>query len=158
MRDFSSEMAEIVSRIPVGTFECEPGCTDCCSRHTWTWAEWKQLPDDMRRNVSHIEARCPYATAKGCECYDNRPSICRMYGLADGIGKYGPFKNVTLKCPKGLEPTTKLSKSEARSIFLAAMEIRDKEVKERIRSGAWPLFAGPYGRIMSEAYAKGQSI
>jgi uncharacterized protein len=158
VKDFSGQIAEIIASIPTGTFTCEPGCMECCNRHAWSWAEWKKVADDKRREASNIDARCPYATDAGCECYDQRPIICRLFGLADGIGTYGPFENVSLKCPKGLEPTTKLSRQEARAIFLQVTEIRDKEARERMRSGAWPAFAGPYGRIMSEAYAKGQSI
>ena len=158
MKDFSAQIAEILKSIPTGTFTCEPGCTDCCNRHAWSWAEWKRVAEDKRLEATSIDAHCPYATGSGCSCYDERPIICRLYGLADDIGKYGPFDHVSLKCPKGLEPTKQLSRQEARAIFLLVTEIRDKEARERVRTGAWPIFAGPYGRIMSEAYAKGQVI
>ncbi|MFA5826392.1 MAG: YkgJ family cysteine cluster protein [Gallionellaceae bacterium] len=67
-------------RIP--SFECRPGCHDCCGPVTTSTEEIARLPV---KNVAEHEAAladlsCPYLGKNGCQVYAERPLICRLFG------------------------------------------------------------------------------
>ena len=149
MKDYSRDIARLIKRIPTG-FECEPGCHDCCSLHAWTWTEWGKLPMEMRKTANDVNDPCPFITEAGCECYEYRPVICRLWGYAESVGPYGPYKNVGVKCKRGLKSTTQLSHKEARAIFIGSQTIIRNEAMDAMNQGLGMLYAGPYGRWVGE--------
>lgn len=67
-------------RIP--TFACTPGCHDCCGPVTASSEEVSRLPvkTDKEHDDALAEYNCPYLGKQGCEVYDERPLICRLFG------------------------------------------------------------------------------
>jgi len=67
-------------RIP--SFECKPGCHDCCGPVTTSSEEMARLP--FKTNAQHEAAlkewNCVYLGPNGCEVYEERPLICRVFG------------------------------------------------------------------------------
>lgn len=67
-------------RIP--TFACTPGCHDCCGPVTASSEEVSRLPEktDQEHEQALAELNCPYLGEHGCEVYEERPLICRLFG------------------------------------------------------------------------------
>ena len=80
-------------RIP--SFECTPGCHDCCGPVTASSEEVARLPvkSDIQHEAALVEYNCPYLGVNGCEVYDERPLICRLFGTTPH-----------LPCPNGKRP------------------------------------------------------
>lgn len=150
MKDYSREIRKLIKRIPTD-FECEPGCHECCNLHGWTWTEWVKVPMELRRHAAFRSQPCPFITADGCECYEYRPLICRLYGnVTSDLGPYGRLESVDLSCKIGIEPKTRLSRKEGRAIFLSLMDLLNKEGVDAMNEGMGPLYAGPYGRWIGD--------
>lgn len=81
------------SRIPA--FVCKPGCHDCCGPVTASSEEMANLPvkSIAQHEAAHAELNCPYLGKNGCEAYDERPLICRLFGTTP-----------RLPCPNGNRP------------------------------------------------------
>lgn len=136
-------LRKAVANIP---FSCDPGCTDCCNRHAWSWTEWLLVPAEIRRVAIAPDIRCPYATANGCSIYEYRSIICRLYALGGNIGDMGPAKNISLACPRGHVSPDPLPRKQARDIFVRYMSIIHREARDMQNAGIEPTFAGPYGK------------
>lgn len=82
-------------RIP--TFECEPGCHDCCGPVTASSEEMAHLPEksDAEHAAALAELTCPHLGDTGCQVYAERPLICRLFGTTP-----------RLACPNGKRPAT----------------------------------------------------
>jgi len=80
-------------RIP--SFACEPGCHDCCGPVTASSEEVSRLPQktDADHEVALSHYNCVYLGEDGCQVYDERPLICRLFGTTP-----------RLLCPKGKAP------------------------------------------------------
>ncbi|MGM3277841.1 YkgJ family cysteine cluster protein [Ralstonia sp. 24A2] len=80
-------------RIP--TFECVPGCHDCCGPVTASTEEMSRLPvkSDSEHETALANLSCPHLDAKGCSVYSERPLICRLFGTTP-----------RLACPNGKRP------------------------------------------------------
>lgn len=80
-------------RIP--SFECIPGCHDCCGPVTASSEEMARLPvkSDQERDAALTDLSCPHLGEGGCEVYDERPLICRLFGTTP-----------SLLCPHGRRP------------------------------------------------------
>ena len=80
-------------RIP--SFECQPGCHDCCGPVTTSSEEMSRLP---RLSAAAHEAAlaaltCPHLGPQGCTVYAERPLICRLFGTTP-----------RMPCPVGKRP------------------------------------------------------
>lgn len=73
-------IARLRERIP--TFECKPGCHDCCGPVTASSEEMLRLPvkSDTEHDAALEELNCVHLGPNGCEVYDERPLICRLFG------------------------------------------------------------------------------
>ena len=104
----------------VPKFTCKDGCTACCGAVPFSRAEKKLLVDSGQWEVARHKALttdrrptgsplCPFASSeKGCEIYELRPLLCRLFGaVSDPI----------LKCPHNCGPATMLDSETARKIF-----------------------------------------
>jgi hypothetical protein len=80
-------------RIP--TFECIPGCHDCCGPVTTSTEEMARLPvkTEAEHDAALADLSCPHLGDNGCQVYDERPLICRLFGTAP-----------SLPCPHGRRP------------------------------------------------------
>ncbi|WP_076718996.1 YkgJ family cysteine cluster protein [Motiliproteus sp. MSK22-1] len=81
-------------RIP--SFSCTPGCHDCCGPVTASSDEVARLPtkSDEEHDQALSEFNCPYLGENGCEVYQERPLICRLFGTT-----------ASLPCPNGCGPS-----------------------------------------------------
>lgn len=81
------------SRIP--SFECTPGCHDCCGPVTTSTEEMSRLPikSDAEHEAALANLSCPHLGSKGCQVYAERPLICRLFGTTP-----------RLACPNGNRP------------------------------------------------------
>src|SRR5579864_8148977 len=68
------------SRIPA--FECVPGCHDCCGPVRASSEEMARLPvkSDAEHDAALAALSCPHLGENGCQVYDERPIICRLFG------------------------------------------------------------------------------
>lgn len=96
------KLAALYAQIP--TFECVPGCHDCCGPVTATREELKAAPKlmSLEQLSEHLTLEscldCPYVTPSGCGIYDDRPFLCRIFGTVP-----------EMKCPHGRGPDRMLS-------------------------------------------------
>jgi len=84
----------------IPSFECLPGCHDCCGPVTTSPEEIARLPGKSiaQHDAALAELNCPYLGSKGCEVYAERPLICRLFGTTP-----------KLACPQGKHPEVMIS-------------------------------------------------
>ena len=80
-------------RIP--SFKCIVGCHDCCGPVTASSEEVARLPikTDAEHETALAHYNCVYLGKHGCEVYNERPLICRLFGTTP-----------RLLCPNGKRP------------------------------------------------------
>lgn len=108
MRNAESQVLNRLRR-QIPTFQCKPGCQDCCGPIVWTKAERERL-------ISHLAGpatatTCEYILKEGtgrCAVYSERPVLCRLFGASEV-----PL----LRCPHGCKPAKTLSIEETRQIM-----------------------------------------
>jgi hypothetical protein len=65
------------ARIP--TFHCPEWCHECCCFGVMaTETELARMPKERLSSVG-----CRFVTDHGCGCYEERPILCRTYGVTD---------------------------------------------------------------------------
>ena len=86
-------IARLRERIP--TFECVPGCHDCCGPVTTSSEEMSRLPvkSDAEHEAALKEFNCVHLGPNGCTVYGERPLICRLFGTTPNMA-----------CPNGCRP------------------------------------------------------
>jgi Fe-S-cluster containining protein len=109
----------LFSEVP--SFDCKPGCADCCGPIQLSRLEYHRCvkvsgrtADDVRRhmekNIKHKIYQCPLLNKKTNQCtvYQARPAICRIFGTTKD-----------LPCPHGCGPDASalLSEERAREIL-----------------------------------------
>ncbi|WP_324732399.1 YkgJ family cysteine cluster protein [Pseudomonas paeninsulae] len=84
-------------RLQIPSFACVPGCHDCCGPVTASSEEMARLPvkSDAAHDAALAELDCVHLGPQGCEVYDQRPLICRLFGTSK-----------SLPCPHGRGPDT----------------------------------------------------
>jgi hypothetical protein len=82
-------------RIP--SFECVPGCHDCCGPVMTSSYEASELPEksEAEHDAALSELSCTYLGSQGCSVYEDRPLICRLFGTTP-----------SLLCPHGKRPAS----------------------------------------------------
>jgi hypothetical protein len=111
------ELEKLYKEIP--TFECIPGCHDCCGPVTGTREELRRAPK-LNSTEGWVQMVldgkviwdgcliCPYVTEAGCGIYEDRPMICRIYGATE---------DPALQCPHGRKPEKPLTVTQTRMLF-----------------------------------------
>lgn len=113
-----SDAAKIIKYIrkQIPSFQCKPGCHDCCNDliifSPW---EWGQIKD--KRIATDVQ--CPYLGAGGCEIYEQRPIICRLFGA---IRRQG------LTCDHGCGPSKPLSASKEIELCLMYTRLLSQDI------------------------------
>lgn len=104
-------------RSAIPTFACVPGCHDCCGPVVASAWELKRLPtpDPIKRAgcYSADGLSCPHLGPTGCQVYDERPLVCRMFGTVE-----------KLPCPHGRRPAVMLDPAVEREILRFANSAR----------------------------------
>jgi len=122
---------DLYAAIP--SFECIPGCTDCCKgvkSLMFTKEQWAK--------VQHLEFKnedCPYLTDQGCSCYEDRPFVCRLFGTVDP-------KQDRMVCTHGRSPVVPLTLEETGKLmkqYATTMQLHniywDKESHDKALEG-----------------------
>ncbi|AMP01278.1 flagellin N-methylase family protein [Collimonas arenae] len=80
-------------RIPA--FTCVPGCHDCCGPVLASTEEMARLPrkSAQEQDAAMAALNCPHLGANGCQVYEERPLVCRLFGTTP-----------KLACPNGKRP------------------------------------------------------
>jgi Fe-S-cluster containining protein len=93
MNGHSDTLRSLRAQIP--SFECVPGCHDCCGPVTASSEEMARLPRKTAAEQDAALARfdCVHLGPQGCTVYDQRPLICRLFGTTP-----------RLPCPNGRRP------------------------------------------------------
>jgi len=98
-------IARLRERIP--SFECVPGCHDCCGPVTTSPEEISRLP--VKTDAEHQAAlngfRCVYLGPDGCKVYAERPLICRLFGTT-----------LRMPCPNGRRPEDMVDSEAERQV------------------------------------------
>ncbi|WP_028693189.1 YkgJ family cysteine cluster protein [Pseudomonas cremoricolorata] len=81
----------------IPSFECEPGCHDCCGPVTTSAEEMACLPRTSAAQQAAALERldCVHLGPQGCTVYADRPLICRLFGTTPRMA-----------CPRGRGPAT----------------------------------------------------
>ena len=82
-------------REQIPSFECVPGCHDCCGPVTTSTEEMARLPRKTaeEQEAALAELNCVHLGPQGCTVYEERPLICRLFGTTP-----------RLPCPQGRGP------------------------------------------------------
>jgi Fe-S-cluster containining protein len=93
----------------IPAFACKPGCHDCCGPVTASSEEMARLPvkTDAEHDIAWAELNCPYLGKNGCEVYEERPLICRLFGTTP-----------RLACPNGHRPDSMIAPEIEQQIHL----------------------------------------
>lgn len=115
MLNISQKVRFFRRRIP--SFECIPGCHDCCGPVTTSSYEISALPikSEAEHDAALTNLSCPYLGSGGCEVYDDRPLICRLFGTTP-----------RLPCPHGRHPTEMLDsliEADIQVFFLSTRQV-----------------------------------
>ncbi|MCY1414204.1 Flagellin N-methylase [compost metagenome] len=94
-------------RRQIPSFACKPGCHDCCGPVTASSEEMSRLPvkSDAEHDAALAEWNCVHLGPEGCEAYDQRPLICRLFGTTP-----------SMPCPQGLGPETPTEEHVVRQV------------------------------------------
>lgn len=119
--------AQVIKRLrrKIPTFDCIPGCTDCCGPPIFSRWELKQVDEDAEDTFlsdaleglkAHKQGclNCPYSLNGGCDIYEDRPIICRLFGAVD---------TPRLRCPHGRQPTVMLTEQDGYDIMREYMAV-----------------------------------
>ena len=113
MTNNSQKIRLLRTRIP--SFECIPGCHDCCGPVTTSSEEIARLP--VKGNAAHEAAladlSCPHLGEAGCQVYAERPLICRLFGTTP-----------RLACPNGKRPEVMIDPKIEQQIHRFFVETR----------------------------------
>ena len=117
-RATSRRLAKLYAALPLPS-PCKPGCSDCCGPVPWAPAELAAIESDIPvgsqwvtfQGVAALEnpstGKCPFASSAGCQVYDRRPFMCRIFAAA---------AETRLACPHGCRAATPLSPQKARAL------------------------------------------
>lgn len=94
------KLHEIYATIP--TIECVGKCTEFCGALGMEKGEYEEMRKAGGKEPAVNNAlTCNYLQKGRCSIYDDRPTICRVWGVVDG-----------LPCPHGCKTTRKLAPLE----------------------------------------------
>ncbi|WP_122333948.1 YkgJ family cysteine cluster protein [Pseudomonas amygdali] len=79
------KISDLRRQIP--SFECVPGCHDCCGPVTTSPEGMSRLPRKTaaEQDAALDELNCVHLGPQGCTVYDERPLICRLFGTTESL-------------------------------------------------------------------------
>ena len=94
------KLKRLYKKIP--NMKCK-NCGKCCGIVPFIKLEWARV--ENKKKATNLN--CPYLSKNGCEIYELRPFMCRLFGTSI---------DPRLKCPNGCAPDKILSAEEAREL------------------------------------------
>lgn len=119
------------NEIPQSQFICKKGCIKCCGPVPWVFWEKKQIQsiiniselDQQKTIISNEGVSCPYCDQDiGCLIYDERPILCRIFGISE---------DKRIKCPKNNKMPPLLSIYQTKLIMNKYMDLKPKLMLEK---------------------------
>jgi hypothetical protein len=113
-RRLDARLDALYERIP--TLPCKGICFDSCGPIAMSNRERARIETGLAR-VTVVKRNgvtaCSMLDQHGrCSCYDIRPAICRLWGVAEGM-----------ECPYGCKPERYLTRGEAMGILMETLTI-----------------------------------
>lgn len=99
-------LEQLYNQVP--TFKCKPGCHDCCGPVPFSKEEWERVDNKKPQTALDCPFICESPFQSGCEIYEARPLLCRMFGTVD---------NPLMICPYGCAPDKLLTQEEGDAIL-----------------------------------------
>lgn len=95
------------------TIACRGLCTVYCGPIGMTALE-RTVIEEKSGHTTDVdeEARCTHLRDDRCSVYSERPVVCRLFGIAEGM-----------ECPHGCKPSRMLTRGQAGAFFAAAAEL-----------------------------------
>jgi hypothetical protein len=115
MSDRQAERAIDALYAKVPEIECKGLCQESCGPILMSRVEWKRITRRVGDAARHLRPglTCPMLAPNGrCRVYSNRPLICRLWGVAEGM-----------PCPWGCVPERYLTDVEAGKLLAEAGRI-----------------------------------
>jgi len=100
------DVKELYKKIP--NFECTKGCSECCGIVPIVPQEAKNLNLKNTNVLPFTGLTCKYSSKNGCTVYENRPLLCRLYGVVPKMA-----------CTCGGKPERFLSSEEENQLMQA---------------------------------------
>lgn len=98
--------------------QCKGLCHTQCTFIVYTDTERRMMRDISGKETSNVDGVCSNLTAdKKCAVYKNRPLICRLYGVTEG-----------LLCPHGCKPERVMPEIESAQIQTFVRRVGGEEV------------------------------
>lgn len=121
----TSRALRLVYRDIPATSPCKAGCTDCCGPVPWSdeelarvaadvpaiaqWFEFETPAGNAARGLMNpLTGKCPFASVDGCQVYERRPFMCRLFATS--------IEETRLRCPHGVAPRQPLSARQAQAL------------------------------------------
>ena len=113
----SQKISALRRQIP--SFECVPGCHDCCGPVTTSPEEMSRLPRKTaaEQDAAMDELNCVHLGPNGCTVYEERPMICRLFGTTPN-----------LPCPHGRGPEQPIKPAVERQVHRLIATTRQRLV------------------------------
>jgi len=105
-----TDIQKLYSRIPKSS--CVDGCFDCCT----SIIQFAREEAERAGEYKYYDGLCGFLDEnKNCTIYDNRPLVCRIYGVSE-----------IMKC-EDCEADRLLSEEETRVIIKEYAKIKDEQ-------------------------------
>lgn len=101
---------EVYDRIPQAG--CRGLCAEACGLIPMTDLEHRRVVELTGRAPSFDGGACSLLVGGRCSVYRDRPTICRLFGVAEG-----------LTCPHGCAPARELPRDEVAELLARAAEL-----------------------------------
>lgn len=118
------QLRELYARIP--SANCKGICVDSCGPIEGSATEMSILRkrgivlEPREQSVARLargeDYTCPALVDGGCSVYDDRPTICRLWGVTEG-----------LPCPYGCEPDEVMSDPDAYALLAESLAVGGAE-------------------------------
>jgi Fe-S-cluster containining protein len=94
------ELLEELRRM-IPSFSCLPGCHRCCGPVPFSKIEREAIEHKKRGSTEGLA--CAYECEEGCSIYEDRPIICRLFGV---------ISDPLMQCSYGFMSETVLNKEQ----------------------------------------------
>jgi hypothetical protein len=104
--------------------------------------EWEQINHPSKYIQAELRG-CPFLAPTGCEIYNKRPLICRLFGAVDkaALGEFDLGEVVPLYCREGAGPAKSLPVTRGLDILVTYQRSVWNQFAEHLR--AWNKYCGP---------------
>jgi hypothetical protein len=98
-----SKLTSLYKKVP--ELKCIPGCFECCGPVPVCDEEARILKLSSNLTPTSFNHTCSYASSLGCKIYNDRPFLCRLFGVVE-----------KMKCPK-VKPDRVLTQKEEKKLM-----------------------------------------